>query len=364
MKPTCNYCGRDAELATGAQIYRSRADLAALKFWRCIRCDAYVGCHAAGDFTTDAQGRKIYSDGTLPKGTLADAKLRAARRVAHVAFDALWRDAADPKAARLEAYAWLALQLHIPVDECHIGMFDAEQCSRVVRACKGADVTPPPTTERAIAMETDKPCANDALLFFDTETTGLPIWSSPSEDPAQPHLVQLAACLVDLDTRKTISSFDVIVRPEGWTIPDEVAAIHGITTEKAMDLGVSESMAVGMLLEFWRDHDPRLRVAHNEGFDSRIIRIALMRHEDEALANKWKDGPAVCTALLSQSIVKAPPTEKMLAAGRSHSKKPSLGEAYKHFTGQELPNAHTAMGDVLGVMAVYFGIVDHKARAV
>ena len=60
-------------------------------------------------------------------------------------------------------------------------------------------------------------------LFFDTETTGLPLFKEPSEHPDQPHLVQLAASLVDLDTRAVLSSIDVIVKPDGWTIPDEPA---------------------------------------------------------------------------------------------------------------------------------------------
>ena len=72
-------------------------------------------------------------------------------------------------------------------------------------------------------------------IFYDTETSGLPLFKEPSEDPRQPHIVQLAACLVDLDTGQTVSSMDVIVRPNGWTIPDNVAAIHGITTERAMN---------------------------------------------------------------------------------------------------------------------------------
>ena len=49
-------------------------------------------------------------------------------------------------------------------------------------------------------------------LAYDTETTGLPLFKEPSEDPRQPHIVQLGALLVDLDTRKTIASMDVIVR--------------------------------------------------------------------------------------------------------------------------------------------------------
>lgn len=47
-------------------------------------------------------------------------------------------------------------------------------------------------------------------LFYDTETQGLPLFKEPSEHPSQPHIVQLAACLLDLDTRKTIAGMDVI----------------------------------------------------------------------------------------------------------------------------------------------------------
>jgi DNA polymerase-3 subunit epsilon len=70
-------------------------------------------------------------------------------------------------------------------------------------------------------------------LFFDTETTGLPLFHEPSEDPRQPHLVQLAAVLVDIDTRKTLGSLDLTIAPDGWEIPDDVVKIHGITNEHA-----------------------------------------------------------------------------------------------------------------------------------
>lgn len=81
------------------------------------------------------------------------------------------------------------------------------------------------------------------LFFYDTETTGLPDFKAPSEAPQQPHIIQLAAILVNPETRKTISSMDVIIRPNGWTIPDDIAKIHGITTEHAMDVGIPESLA-------------------------------------------------------------------------------------------------------------------------
>lgn len=196
----------------------------------------------------------------------------------------------------------------------------------------------------------------NTALFFDTETTGLPLFREPSEHPDQPHLVQLAVLLMDLDKRETLAGMNVIVRPDGWVIPDDVAAIHGITTEKALALGVSESMALGMLLELWNEGEPRMRIAHNEQFDARIIRIALMRHEDARLADAWKAAPSMCTAQMATPIMKLPPTEKMLRAGFNKHKTPNLGEAYRHFTGRELHGAHSAMVDVRACAEVFLAI--------
>lgn len=192
-------------------------------------------------------------------------------------------------------------------------------------------------------------------LFYDTETTGLPLFHEPSEDPRQPHIVQLAAALVDLDSRRTIASMDVIVRPDGWEVPAEVAAIHGITTEHARAVGVAEATALRMLVGLY---NARKRIAHNEQFDARIIRIGLKRHDVGLDPDVWKAGPSECTQALSTPILKLPPTEKMRAAGRMHNKSANLGEAYRYFTGNELVGAHSAMVDVQACMTVYFAIKD------
>lgn len=202
------------------------------------------------------------------------------------------------------------------------------------------------------------------LFFYDTETTGLPLFREPSDDPRQPHIVQLAASLVDSETRRTIASIDVITQPNGWTIPDEVAAIHGITTEHANDVGVPEELALRMALHMWER--AQVRVAHNEQFDARLVRIGLQRFQDTfagyVAAANWSDSPAECTQILSTPHVKAPPTAKMIAAGRNHYKSANLGEAYKHFIGKDLENAHSARADVDACIAVYFAIQD-QARA-
>ncbi len=114
----CDYCGQRAELVGGYRVYPHRRDLYDKKFWVCEPCRAHVGCHQD-------------SDG-VPLGRLANAELRAAKRLAHAAFDPLWRDYGMKRA---EAYEWLAGALEIAARDCHIGMFDVETCRRVVGLC-------------------------------------------------------------------------------------------------------------------------------------------------------------------------------------------------------------------------------------
>lgn len=179
------------------------------------------------------------------------------------------------------------------------------------------------------------------LLFYDTETTGLPLYGEPSSDPRQPHIVSIAASLVDAGNRREVARFDAYIRPEGWTIPPETTAIHGITTEQASRIGLPADMVIRTLLALWKLADKR--VAHNESFDARIVRIALKRHMDEATADHWKAGAAACSMRLARPL-----------CGLEGNKTPTLAEAHRLLCGTELANAHNARADVDGCMAVYF----------
>jgi DNA polymerase-3 subunit epsilon len=197
-------------------------------------------------------------------------------------------------------------------------------------------------------------------LAYDTETTGLPLFKEPSEHPGQPHIVQLGALLVDLDTRIVHSTLDVIIRPDGWKISDEVAAIHGITQERAMLVGVPEKLALQLFLGLWAR--AQCRIAHNEQFDARIVRIGLVRHVPDQ-ADPWKAGAAKCTQRIATPILKLPPTEKMVAARMPGPKSANLGEAYQHFMGKPLENAHSAMADARGCLDVFFAATQPEAVA-
>lgn len=194
------------------------------------------------------------------------------------------------------------------------------------------------------------------VLCYDTETSGLPDWGKPSEDPCQPRVVQLCAELFDDETLRVYSRLSVILRPDGWTIPDEVAAVHGITTDIALAHGLPMRAILPMFLSLWKQSD--IRVAHNESFDMRMLRIEIKRDPgfSDDFADKWKAAPAYCTQAKSSPILNLPPTAKMIAAGRKHAKSPNLGEAFEFFTGRKLEGAHDAAVDVEACKTVYLAI--------
>lgn len=208
------------------------------------------------------------------------------------------------------------------------------------------------------------------ILFYDTETSGLPNWSMPSGDPSQPHVTQLAAELCDEDTGETLAAMNMIVRPDGWEIPLELQELTGITMERAMAEGLPADEVLHSFLSMWMASD--LRCAHNESFDMRMLRIEIMRDPSYALksvdqgvsfADHWKAGAAYCTQSNSVKICNIPPTPKMIAARRKGPKSPNLGEAYKFFTGEDLVGAHNAQVDIMACKAVYYGIKNHLKAA-
>jgi len=201
--------------------------------------------------------------------------------------------------------------------------------------------------------------ARNLGLCFDVETTGLPLFHEPSDDPRQPHIVQLGAVLFDVNTREELEVLDAIIKPEGWAIPDEVAAIHGITTERALAEG---RPAVDVLTEFlgmWRRDAGLVRMGFNESFDARLVRIGCFRHLDEATADEWKAGLAHDVMKVVTPICKLPPTAKMIAARRGGQfKSPKLSEAYEHFFGEPLAGAHSAIVDVRATLRIHWHVTD------
>jgi len=202
------------------------------------------------------------------------------------------------------------------------------------------------------------------MIVYDTETTGMVVWEKPSEDACQPRIIQIAAELVDVDSRATLETLQFIIKPNGWVISDEIAELTGITQARAERDGVAIETVLPLFLAL-HERATIGRAAHNEKFDARMVRIEMMKagvYSDEQM-EVWKTALSYCTCQQSTKIVNLPPTEKMLAAKRKNPKPPNLQEAYEFFTGLKLEGAHDAGNDVAGCKAVYFAIQDHHAGA-
>ena len=124
--PSCIECSQPADLVTGERIYPHRKDLHDRNYWLC-GCGAYVGCHYGGK---------------RPLGFPCGPKTRVARQQAHLWFDKLWqakmrREGCTQFEARSAGYRWLAAQMDMHTDDCHIGMMTEAQAWKVVGICKG-----------------------------------------------------------------------------------------------------------------------------------------------------------------------------------------------------------------------------------
>jgi len=174
-------------------------------------------------------------------------------------------------------------------------------------------------------------------LIFDTETDGLPARNEVVTSPSYPHLVEIAGLLIADD--REVSSFDFIVRPETWTIPEGM--VHGITQELALARGVPLALAIAAYVNLRALADEI--AGHNVSFDLGIVAAAI--HRLGRVPTHPGPGVVTCTADLGAPVVQLPPTEKMIAAGYGPFKRPTLSELYSFLFGVEFADAHTALAD-------------------
>lgn len=180
------------------------------------------------------------------------------------------------------------------------------------------------------------------VLYFDTETTGLPDRKANWETDYQdfPHIVQLA--WISIDGREE----DHIIYPDGWEIPEDVAKVHGITTEIAKEMG---EPFVGVVHLFIQDcHDAGFICAHNIHFDTSIIKANILRE----LGKSYYDLNEVDMALFKgKRLDTMRSAMKWVDARRADGvlKFPKLEELYSRCFPGETFQAHNAMEDTRAV---------------
>jgi DNA polymerase III epsilon subunit-like protein len=180
------------------------------------------------------------------------------------------------------------------------------------------------------------------LLFFDTETTGLPRdWRAPvSKLSNWPRVVQLAWLLAE-PSGAVHSVVCHLIRPDGFTIPDAATAIHGITTVQAREHGIPLDQALHGFLEAVQSVEKV--IAHNYSFDSKILGAEFLRLKNP---NPFDHLEGFCTMLATKDLCKLP--------GQHGYKWPSLDELHTFLFGRPHASAHNAEGDVRACSDCYF----------
>lgn len=176
--------------------------------------------------------------------------------------------------------------------------------------------------------------SNGNYLFFDTEATGVPRnYKAPSSDTLNwPRLVQLAWILSD-ENGNTIHTGNLIVRPDGFTIPSDAARIHGITTQRALDEGVPLEEAITAFMDDFAMASSV--VGHNIGFDQKIVGAELIRlGQKDVMCSK----KSYCTMLSTVNFCRIPNCYGY--------KYPKLEELHRKLFGCAFDDAHNAMSDI------------------
>ncbi|MDC9721456.1 MAG: exonuclease domain-containing protein [Urechidicola sp.] len=171
-------------------------------------------------------------------------------------------------------------------------------------------------------------------LFFDTETTGLPLnWKAPVTDLNNwPRLVQLAYLIYDKNGL-LISEGDFIIKPDGFSIPKDSSEIHGISNKEALLIGKDISSVLkdfSSLIE-----QVKYLVAHNISFDEKIIGSELIRN---GMKNIIPSKNKICT-MESTTVFCA-------INGPFGYKWPKLSELHFKLFGNHFEEAHNASIDV------------------
>lgn len=137
-----------------------------------------------------------------------------------------------------------------------------------------------------------------SFLVFDTETTGLPKYSTLTKNNYNdwPYPVQISW----IDEKNKEYSFTI--KPDDYTIPEESIKIHGITNEIANQTGFDIK---DVLLEFKKScENVQFLVAHNATFDINIITATCYRYKIDT--SFLKNKTIICTMKSTTNLCKLP----------------------------------------------------------
>lgn len=187
-------------------------------------------------------------------------------------------------------------------------------------------------------------------FFFDTETTGLPLFKNPSSDPNQPKIIQLAGVLSD--SEKVHMSINFILQIDDFPIHPKALEAHGITSEVSNSIGFDP---VDTLFPFFHlAMQADTLVAHNYNFDIRLLKIAYTRIDQLGMYDSIKALSKACTMHSTTKFC------GLTQVNSNRPKWPKLEELYRILFDEELEGAHDALVDVMATRRCYYELVKRE----
>ena len=179
------------------------------------------------------------------------------------------------------------------------------------------------------------------ILFFDTETIGLPAnYKAPYTDTDNwPRMLQIA-WTVERDGI-LLGQREYIVYPDKFTVPENITKLTRISQERAENEGfdifniLDDFTAACLLVD--------KVVAHNYNFDYNVLGAEYERRKEKF---PLVDFPSIDTMLTTTAFCKLP--------GKYGFKWPKLQELHVALFGEEFAEAHDALADIKAMSKCYW----------
>ena len=190
------------------------------------------------------------------------------------------------------------------------------------------------------------------ILFFDTETSGFIKKDLSADHPDQAWTVQIGAILASKN--EVFEKMDVIIKSYGRYMNHFAQEVHGISSEKADEVGIEELDAADMFGTLLRQAD--LTVCHNHAFDIKYVTQLMERNvdnmSDEARSAFYLDLPGYCT-MRDKAVVKF----CGLKNKANRPKWPKLIELHEILFQEGFDGAHDAFADITATQRCFFELV-------
>ena len=201
------------------------------------------------------------------------------------------------------------------------------------------------------------------IMFFDLETTGLPVAKKGDKFNRYHHpsflkyydmarVVSIAWQIYNSETSKLISEGNHVVYPDNFVSHPRALEVHGITDEYAKMYGKNITDIFNIFRKELKTVDTIS--GFNVKFDYNVLLSECYRYGDQDIISKFHKIPVVCTQKLATRILK----------NVSYSKYklfPKLEEVYRYlFNLQNFNTSHDALDDTRRCADIYFKLREYN----